>query len=568
MRSLILTLLVVLASPAVTVPDASGQPAVRARAPRTILLVDDHDVLYRPGTERILQPPARHPRNPLIGDERSYERTVAYCSVHRDPRTGKYQLWYQAHNGRKGYLCYAVSDDGLAWTKPSLGLFDWEGSKANNIVLDDPMYGASVVFDAADPDPARRYKAAYFRNGMALAFSPDGVHWKVHPQMAFARYSGGRRVQPPLGGPETRAGGPRLTISDVIDVAYDPPRRLFMAYAKTWIDGPDGETIWRRGVVRTDSRDFLHWSPPRLVAWPDEHDDGRLAAGQPAAAQAEGMAGGGSRGAHVHSGPTFYHEGVYFSLLQVIDSAVTGRMPAELAVSRDGLALERPFRATPFLATDGGESFDSGAIWTNATPVVLDDEIRLYYGAYRGNWLTGKSLIRKPTGIGLAVLPRDRFAGIRATGGTGQVTLKPLGLAGVDRLAVNFKADRGSLRVELLDDLGYAVAGFTKADARPLTGDHLREPAAWTGKTLAELPPGRYSVRLHLEGDATVYALRLAGWEAARPRVDGMSRADRRESRAAERRPPGRLHGSTEPLTRRTWSPAPSVPRAVDRSRR
>ena len=35
----------------------------------------------------------------------------------------------------RGRICYAESDDGLHWTKPNLGLFDWGGSKANNVLM-------------------------------------------------------------------------------------------------------------------------------------------------------------------------------------------------------------------------------------------------------------------------------------------------------------------------------------------------------------------------------------------------------------------------------------------------
>ena len=68
-------------------------------------------------------------------------------------------------------------------------------------------------------------------------------------------------------------------------------------------------------------------------------------------------AGGGTRGIHVHGGPTFYYGGVYFSLLQMIDSAHTGLMPTELAISRDGVAIERPFRDVWFIPADGGDNF-------------------------------------------------------------------------------------------------------------------------------------------------------------------------------------------------------------------
>ena len=32
------------------------------------------------------------------------------------------------------YACYAESRDGITWTRPSLGLFEFNGSKDNNIV--------------------------------------------------------------------------------------------------------------------------------------------------------------------------------------------------------------------------------------------------------------------------------------------------------------------------------------------------------------------------------------------------------------------------------------------------
>ena len=34
--------------------------------------------------------------------------------------------------------CYAESKDGIHWTKPDLGLFEFDGSKKNNIVWDGP----------------------------------------------------------------------------------------------------------------------------------------------------------------------------------------------------------------------------------------------------------------------------------------------------------------------------------------------------------------------------------------------------------------------------------------------
>ena len=54
-------------------------------------------------------------------------------------------------------LCYAESEDGLTWRKPELGLQEWNGSRANNIVLGRELagprglMGAAVFRDATAP---------------------------------------------------------------------------------------------------------------------------------------------------------------------------------------------------------------------------------------------------------------------------------------------------------------------------------------------------------------------------------------------------------------------------------
>lgn len=55
---------------------------------------------------------------------------------------------------------------------------------------------------------------------------------------------------------------------------------------------------------------------------------------------------------------------------------------------------------------------------------------------------------------------------------------------------------------------GYRVPGFDKANCIPLKNDRLRHPLAWKEKKLAELPPGRYHLRLHLQ-QAEIFAVTL-----------------------------------------------------------
>src|SRR5688572_11211000 len=140
-----------------------GLISAQAAHARTILLIDDHDVLYRSGTKRVLNPPARHPNNPLIKAAKPWETQIAWNSVWRDPKSGKYQLWYQAWNtianerGKTCVVCYAESDDGITFTRPPLELFDFNGEKKTNIVLignggTSYRYCNSVLVEPHDPD--------------------------------------------------------------------------------------------------------------------------------------------------------------------------------------------------------------------------------------------------------------------------------------------------------------------------------------------------------------------------------------------------------------------------------
>lgn len=487
---------------------------------RTIRLLDDHEVLYRSGTERVLNPARRFPGNPVLRQDRPWEAAIAWNAVHRDPATGKWQLWYQAYAGsrareksRRCVVCYAESDDGLRWTKPDLGLFDFNGERNTNIVLvanggHSDRYGVSVVVDPRDPNPARRYKMAYTdfardrgaeRPGLCVAFSPDGVRWTKHPKAPLHRTSYGDYEAPvPFVGETGRRWWDNpLTMADAVDVFWDPVRRVYADYAKMWIDGPAGGMYFKHAMGRIESRDFIHWSDAALVLAPDDRD---------------------APSVEFHTSPVFYHGGRYLCLNQILNRAVDGGViDVELMVSRDGLAWERPFRNEFFLPRGKAGQFDSGSVFTNSTPVALGDEVRLYYGGYASG-ATGGDDEHMHSGIGLATVARDRFAGVRPVALSaqptlsrpleriGQATLKPQPLRGVPQLSVNADASRGAVRVELMDTHGRRLRGYSADDCIPVTGDSLAHPIRWKGAP--PLPAGLYLLRVHLSA-ATLYAVTI-----------------------------------------------------------
>ena len=74
----------------------------------------------------------------------------------------------------------------MHWTKPVLGLIDWEGSKANNIILDGIGTHCFVAFRDDNPacPPQARYKGIsrgrpVGKRGLYVFQSPDAIHWEM-----------------------------------------------------------------------------------------------------------------------------------------------------------------------------------------------------------------------------------------------------------------------------------------------------------------------------------------------------------------------------------------------------
>ncbi|MHC4917769.1 MAG: hypothetical protein ACYTGB_20020, partial [Planctomycetota bacterium] len=161
------------------------------------LLLDSRIIEKKENARLAVGTVKKHPANPLFKEDKPWEPRFdnLYSNIFYDKEDKLYKCWYSPFivdkassqtsreerlktryrpRGREMGICYAVSRDGLKWDKPELGLVEFEGSKANNLVMRGP-HGAGVFKDLRDPDPERRYKAFY--KGMAVRFSPDGLRW-------------------------------------------------------------------------------------------------------------------------------------------------------------------------------------------------------------------------------------------------------------------------------------------------------------------------------------------------------------------------------------------------------
>jgi len=107
------------------------------------------------------------------------------------------------------------------------------------------------------------------------------------------------------------------------------------------------------------------------------------------------------------------------------------------------------------------------------------------------------------------VIPRHRLAAVHAGARGGEFTTRPL-VVGGGALQLNYATSAaGSVRVEVQDESGRALAGFAAADMAPLFGDELEATVAWKAGTSLAALRGR-TVRLRVElKDADIFALRF-----------------------------------------------------------
>ena len=79
------------------------------------------------------------------------------------------------------YVCLAISVDGLIWERPILNVFAVNGSKSNNILLEDS--GVSVFYDPIATSDTERWKMVCSNSAYS---SEDGLHWKKLPFVPIA----------------------------------------------------------------------------------------------------------------------------------------------------------------------------------------------------------------------------------------------------------------------------------------------------------------------------------------------------------------------------------------------
>ncbi|MDP7162873.1 MAG: hypothetical protein QF792_05205, partial [Phycisphaerae bacterium] len=437
------------------------------------LFIDDYIIDELKGAEKVLNQPVKHPKNPIITGYNDGRSSVIY-----DEAGKTYKMWYgvRGSKAKTGLLCYATSKDGIAWEKPIVN----QQQKSNSIFLPkvDDFCAYGVFKDPAEKDLQKQYKMLFSAKtdgtvktwSVNAAYSPDGIHWTAEPKNPVAPFS------------DTQ-----------ICSYWDARLGKYVAYLRY---GPPNVRL----ISRIESEDFVHWSPKVTVI-------GRTKMDQPFATCFYGMRIMPYEGIYLGF-ITAYHGETIYPIPQ--NKLWMDRKNVQLAFSRNGLTWSRVGRhgAIPhgelskrrdwkkivreavFIPYGRhGKDWDWGVIYTSQPPLVVGDEIRIYYQGHDArNWWTHSGdppkldpNAREPNmGIGLATLRLDGFVSVDAkTQGT--MTTKKFLFIG-DTLEVNANAKGGSIVVEALDANGKVIKGFSKTDCIPITTDNIRHVLKWKGQ--------------------------------------------------------------------------------------
>jgi hypothetical protein len=261
------------------------------------------------------------------------------------------------------------------------------------------------------------------------------------------------------------------------------------------MSAPSNITVPTISVAMMTSEDFLTWSYPRTVLYPDEYDLPDYD--------------------HIH---VFPYGNVYIMLIGAMEGEETGRDEWRLATSPDGVHWERYHTRETFLPRGGDGAWDRGSIVHPSAPVRQGNDLLFYYtGGSQGQHEQGVGQY----GIGVARLKADRFVGQWGGDEPGYLLTKEFLLEG-NRLFVNVERDmrpyhHPRLRVEILrhppmgghHSFNEVYDGFSLDDRDPLAIDHTDTPVTWHGNLDLSALAGK-PVYLRFEiSHAGLYAFRV-----------------------------------------------------------
>ena len=474
------------------------------------LFVDDF-LIAETTLERICHTPNFYAGNPVLEPDKEWEKTTEgapYAApfsdgIWYDDKDGKFKMWYLAGAGtihkqsnQTFYTCYAESTDGKHWVKPELDIVP-----GTNIVDTCNRDAATVWLDRNEQDPNKRWK--FFnverrpldsRWSCILKYSADGIHWSEGAAQSGDLYDRSSAFYNPF------------TQKWVLSMRYSTP----VSYrSRAYLEHSDPEMLV--SLAHRMRRDV----PDKFVRFWFTPDDKELRH---------------PKYPEVEPGIYNFDAIAYESIMLGLYSAWCGpeneickrdgiqkRNVVSLGYSRDGFHFYRPTHEAFMDVNETEGAWNWGNMQSiNGVPLIVGDSLYFYSSGRRLNDIMWDSY----TSTGLATLRRDGFVSMRAGKEEGTLTTEKLSFDGTYFFVnADVKAKKAALAVELLDEQGQPIPGFTRKDCVVMKkADSTKQLVTWKEqKDLSSLKGKVIRAKFHLtNGD--LYAFWISPWETGESR--------------------------------------------------
>lgn len=417
------------------------------------LFIDHYLIDEMKGTKLVMHSPIDE--GPVLYFDKPWEGPFCgYCTVIKDEDT--YKLYYRglpqakADGSNEETTCYAVSPDGIHWTKPNISQYKIKGSKENNVVLGNsaPFSHNFSPFLDTNPDvkPNEKFKAlaGTKKTGLHGFTSADGIHWQIiQKEPVFTK-----------------------GLFDSQNVAFwSESENCYVCYFRTWSgEGYKGF----RTVSRTTSTDFIHWSEPQAMEFGDTPME------------------------HLYTNQTH----AYFRAPQIYVAIAARFMPKrQVLTEQEALSLNvnpkyfKDCSDVVLLSSRGDNKYDRTFMESFIRP-----GIGLQNWVSRSNYPALNTVQTSPTEMSIYVnqdyaqptahlrrysLRLDGFGSVRAAYEGGELITKPFTFEG-EKLLLNFSTSAaGGIRVEIQDEEGHAIQGFSANECQEMIGNEIDKSVSW-----------------------------------------------------------------------------------------
>ncbi len=498
---------------------------------RLELLVDEFLIDTLSGGARLeLHRPARR-EVVMKTDEPWGGNASGYQSVFKDGDL--YRMYYRGghyrHSGEPAQaladhpwvLCYAESDDGIHWRKPELGLFEFNGSKANNIVVNQELIAAvggcpahTAVLIDSNPDcpPDEKYKIVALGSkphGLYVLKSADGIRFSLmsdKPIVTKGAFDSQNLLFWDSIREEYREYHRGFNTGGVRDIMTSTAKNLWEFPEPQWLRYPGSPTM----ALYTNQIQPYYRAPHIFMGFPMRYNDRGWSEPMLALPGLEERLARAK--AHRRYGTTVT-DAVFMS-------------------SRDGRSFKRWSEAFIRPGPDRkgtwvyGDNFIFwGMVETRSGLENAPDELSLY--AVEGYWEGTSINVRRYT------LRIDGFVSLYAPFSGGECVTKPLTFAGGNLTLNAATSAAGSIRVEIQDEEGNPIPGFELDDCPPIFCDDLRYTVRWSdGGDVRSLAGKSVRLRFVLR-DADLYAFRFSPYapDPERPNLTAFGMLPKRSAK-------------------------------------